>query len=96
MSDFCRDLAALIHFGFGYITEDSGSVLFELETQIGHPLTVRIPADTIRCVCEFYVELPAPERANFVFEWMAILEIEAENRFLSEPPETRGRHVYDM
>ena len=93
---FCRDLADLINFGFGYVVEDAGSVLFELELRDGYSITVRVSPEFLSACSAAYAVAPAEERSDPLENVLAVLDIEGENMFRSERPGLRGRRVYDV
>jgi hypothetical protein len=96
LTDFCVDLAALINFGFGFVLEESGSAMFELELRDGHPITVRMSPGALAAASSCYEVALAEERFELLYGWMSVLELEGENMFRSEAPELRGKRVYDV
>ena len=96
MSEFLDALAQTIHFGFGYVTCDDGSVLFELELATGESVIARLSAEAVAGGEASFGEIVAEERDTHLHTWMALMEIEADNAFRSMSPEARRGAIFDV
>jgi hypothetical protein len=96
VSEFLDALSRAIHFGFGYVTCDDGSVLFELELATGEAVIARLSAEAVESGEVSFAELVGEERDTHLHTWMALMEIEADNAYRSMSPEVRRGAIFDV
>ena len=97
MSPFLDALARTIHFGFGYVTCDDGSAIFEMELATGEAVLARLSGETVEGGDEALVDLISDEdRSRFLLDWMWLMEIEADNAYRSMSPEARRGAIFDV
>jgi hypothetical protein len=94
--DFVSDLAGYIHFGFGYIADEDGSVIFELGLATGEAILVRLSADAVALAEDEYSVCADDEREECLHVWMALMEIEGENAFRGMDPLRRKGVIFDV
>lgn len=96
MSEFLDALAQAIHFGFGYVTCDDGSALFELELATGEAVIARLSAEAVASGEESFGELVGEEKDTHLHTWMTLMEIEADNAYRSMSPEARRGAIFNV